>query len=628
MMNDGDDGKPADKRPADDWQLQRAWAGTQLGRSSDRLGLALEAAGLGTFRVDVENYVVHYSPELAGLLGVANRTTVSVDEALARVHREHAAAVRKQFNDVLDPRGSGRLRMEFRFVKPGGEIRWLAWLGQAEFSGEEGAGRKPVSILGVCADITERKTVEEKLRQSETRFRALVELSSDWYWEQDEDLRFTEISPPAALFTGFNPKKYIGRKRWDNGPYDLASPHWRQHFELLAQHKPFRDFEYSIRVKDGRILWLSVNGDPIFDADGRFKGYRGTGHGLTARKEAERRIRESELRFQILADSAPVLIWVAGEAGAVYFNRPYLKFVGVDDEAELIGDKWISYLHPEDRGIELMEFCSFMQNHNMPEKFEAQVRLRRFDGVYHWMKVICLSRSDLSGNADGYVGSMLDVSDLKEHEERIALLMRELDHRVKNTLARVDAIVTSTLEGGEEVDCYRNAVQSRIQSMARAHDLLSLTTISGAELRHVIETQIEAFASSGNFVIDGPPVFVKRDAAQALSMVINELTTNAVKYGALSASNGRVHVSWRIETGTGRQHVVRIEWREENGPRVIEPAKAGIGVSVIRELPAHQMDAEVKLTFPPEGVRCELKILLSELMEDPAEAPAQGLAGP
>ncbi len=588
-----------------------------LGPSDDRLRLALEAAGLGTFRVNVGDDEVHYSPELAEMLGVPGTSTVPVGAAMERVHRDDIAAFKADYAKALDPAGTGHMHMEYRFVLPGGSVRWLTWTGRTEFRDFAGK-RLAVSVLGVCADTTERRIKESRLRESEERFRALVALSSDWYWEQDEHFRFVFISEPVQKFSGINPQSRLGKCRWELPTVGVSEAQWCEHRRLLAQHLPFRDFEYRQINDRGETVWLLTKGEPVFDSEGRFKGYRGIGQNVTARKEAERKLRESEARFQLLADSAPVLIWVTGPEGAIYFNRPYIDFVGARDETELTGKGWAAYLHPDDKAAYLAASTEAARTR---APFIAQARYRGVDGGYRWMKSIGLPRFSENGDYLGYIGSTLDITDLKLNEARVALLVRELDHRVKNILARVEVVIERTQEGQTAVAPFGEALRRRVRAMSRAHDLLSRSQWCGAGMHEIIDVQVAPFATESNVTIAGPDLLLNPDAAQALSIVMNELATNAAKYGALSRSSGKVDVRWRVIGAGGGHDEVVVEWIESGGPPVDASAKPGYGSTVIKDLPAHELDAKVELLFGIEGVSCRMRMPLNGLAAEAGGSP-------
>ena len=153
-------------------------------------------------------------------------------------------------------------------------------------------------------EITERRRAEESLRVSEAHFRSLTELSSDWYWQQDEDLRFTFLSGRGFHLGGYPVESSIGKTRWELANVTPLSSSWAEHQAVLAARQPFRDLEFSRVSPDGSIRYLSSSGEPIFDEHGRFKGYQGIGRDITDRKRAEEALRASEERYALAMHAA------------------------------------------------------------------------------------------------------------------------------------------------------------------------------------------------------------------------------------------------------------------------------------------------------------------------------------
>jgi diguanylate cyclase (GGDEF)-like protein/PAS domain S-box-containing protein len=149
--------------------------------------------------------------------------------------------------------------------------------------------------------IPKRKPLEEALRISEERFRSLTALSSDWYWEQDEQFRLTFMSSLMREKTGLDPSAYLGRKRWEQPALNLGEADWDRHRAQLARHEAFRDFEIQRPADGGGTVWLSLCGEPVFDSGGRFTGYRGIGRDITGRKSAEQEMRRASRMFAALS---------------------------------------------------------------------------------------------------------------------------------------------------------------------------------------------------------------------------------------------------------------------------------------------------------------------------------------
>ncbi len=174
---------------------------------------------------------------------------------------------------------------EYRLSLPDGSQRWL--LGQA-MPEREAAGATVWS--GFVTDVTAQHQAQERLQASEARFRALTDLSSDWYWEQDAQHRFVRIDGSLSGMGAAEEQKILGRTRWEIGIEGVSPSQWAQHRADLFGHRTFHDFQYQRRLHDGTVLWASISGAPVFDAQGRFTGYRGVGRNITERKRDEDRI--------------------------------------------------------------------------------------------------------------------------------------------------------------------------------------------------------------------------------------------------------------------------------------------------------------------------------------------------
>jgi two-component sensor histidine kinase/integral membrane sensor domain MASE1 len=198
----------------------------------------------------------------------------------------------------------------------------------------------------------------------------------------------------------------------------------------------------------------------------------------------------------------------------------------------------------------------------------------------------------------------------KRAEEHQNLLVAELDHRVKNLLARVSAIATYTREGSSSIDDFSQALDRRLHSLSTAHSLLSESRWHGVDLLTLVQHQLAPYKNGANVFIDGPRVALTAVATQAVAMVLHELVTNAVKYGALSTAIGRVSVKWLVLANGSSPKCVMVEWREMGGPTVVAPAQSCYGTNLIRDLIPHELGGTAELEFAAEGVHCRIEFSL------------------
>jgi two-component sensor histidine kinase len=246
---------------------------------------------------------------------------------------------------------------------------------------------------------------------------------------------------------------------------------------------------------------------------------------------------------------------------------------------------------------------------------DVEYRIRRIGTVDDWRWVRARGvpvREFPDGPIEEWVGVVEDAHERRSHEERQALLAREVDHRAKNALAVVQAALRLTR--AEDIPSYIRAVEGRVAALARAHTLLAEDRWTGADLRAIVAGELAPFLGAGGqgprAVLEGPDVGLPAIAAQPLGMAVHELATNAVKHGALSAPDGRVAVRWRLDQGLGGA-TLRLCWVESGGPVVPgAPARRGFGSRVLEGTLRGQLGGAVTLDWAPGGLVCELRVPL------------------
>jgi two-component sensor histidine kinase len=196
---------------------------------------------------------------------------------------------------------------------------------------------------------------------------------------------------------------------------------------------------------------------------------------------------------------------------------------------------------------------------------------------------------------------------LQRSEQHQRLLIAELDHRVKNILAQVAGVATSTRQGSRSIDNFVQSLDGRIHSMAAAHTLLSESSWQSVGLNAIVRTELAPYATDTNVRINGTDVMLSSAETQALARVLHELATNAAKYGALSIPGGQIWVSWDRKPN-GQAATLILEWREHGGPPVPSKVRSSYGTDLIRDLIPHELGGTVDLVFAAEGVNCKIEI--------------------
>lgn len=218
-----------------------------------------------------------------------------------------------------------------------------------------------------------------------------------------------------------------------------------------------------------------------------------------------------------------------------------------------------------------------------------------------------------AGEIVGLSCASVDVTERKEGEAHLRLLLRELTHRSKNLLAVIQAMARQTARHAGSVEAFLDRFGARLQALAASHDLLVRESWYGASLDELVRSQLGASIDKDlpRIAIAGPDVALKPEAAQNLGLALHELAVNATKYGSLSVPEGRVSIAWRRD---GEGQPLTLDWREEQGPKVKVRRKKGFGSMVIERNLARALDAEVTLDFDPDGLRCHIVIPASQLL--------------
>jgi PAS domain S-box-containing protein len=304
------------------------------------------------------------------------------------------------------------------------------------------------------------------------------------------------------------------------------------------------------------------------------------------------------------------LALAAGNMGSWDWNRSTGECLWDDGQHRIFGvdrkhfavtaENVRALIHPED-WERLQTALEHLLKEHKPSQNEF--RVKRPNGDIRWCIGTAAPSVDAAGRVTRISGVTVDITDRKIAEERQALLAREVDHRAKNALALVQSIVRLTR--ANDIAAYTKAVEGRIRALSRAHTILSLSRWYGADIRGIVEEELEPYrvGETVKAVADGPNVSLQPAAAQSFALALHELVTNAAKYGALSSVSGRVELAWEL---TADRLVLR--WIERGGPPTHAPSSPGFGTRIITASVEGQLGGQATFDWRPEGLQCVLSI--------------------
>lgn len=360
-------------------------------------------------------------------------------------------------------------------------------------------------------------------------------------------------------------------------------------------------FETIRQRKDGGEIHIAVTVSPVFDSAGRVIAASKIARDITERQRIQEKLRLSEERFRLLAEHMSQLAWIGDASGWIFwYNQRWFDYTGTDLE-QMQGWGWQAVQHPDfvERVTE-----RFKQHLASGEDWEDTFPLRGANGEWRWFLSRATPIRDRDGHITFWFGTNTDVTEMRDAEQRIELLLQEVNHRSKNMLAIIQSLARRS-------DAHRpdfiERLEQRIRGLAANQDLLVRRAWSPVPVREMIEAQLRSLGDSRSQIdCEGPEALLSPGAAEALAMAFHEMATNAMKYGALSVPEGRVTVRWALE-GVEDAAAFHMEWVESGGPAVHEPTHRGFGSRIMVDVPRVKLDARISTAFPPEGFRWSME---------------------
>jgi PAS domain S-box-containing protein len=423
----------------------------------------------------------------------------------------------------------------------------------------------------------------------------------------DAEGRITYFNEAAAALWGHRPE--LGSAQWCGSwklfwPDGRPLPHDGCPMALtLKEGRPVRGVEAIAERPDGTRVRFLPYPTPLRDASGRLTGAINLLMDITERYRAE--MEEARL-VAIVASSDDAIVSKTLEGRITSWNTGAARIFGYQ-ASEMIGQS-IMRIIPPDLHAEEERILAQMARGEHVDHYET-VRVAK-DGRRVDISLTVSPLRDSSGRVIGASKVARDITERKQAEKLQRLLAEELNHRVKNTLATVQAIASQSLARARSPGDFVSSFNGRVQALARAHSLLTQRSLQGAEVGELVRDQVLLGAGADDrFACSGPRLMLDAQASVHLGLVLHELGTNARKHGALSVPQGRLSVSWAMRTN-GRRSLL-LEWKESNGPKVSAPAAHGFGSALIEQtLRTHGGEAHIH--YAANGVTCEIKLPLPE----------------
>ena len=586
------------------------------------LDRAQAVARIGSWRLDVNRNKLTWSAETFHIFGVSPEAPLRFESFLALVHPDDRDYVDRSWKSALS---GAPYDIEHRIIVDN-KTKWVRERAELEL---DTAG-KLIGGFGTVQDITDKKQAEEKLRHSEARYRMLHENLRDAFVQVSMDGRIIECNNLYCEMLGYSPEE-VRELTYQQ----LTPERWRAFEEGIVQDqiiaRGYSDvYEKEYLRKDGAIIPVELRTMLSRNASGRPETMWAIVRDIRERKRAEGALRESEekerQRRQELETTLaviPVAVYIAEDKACtrITANLAGYRLLRISEERNA------SKSAPEDERPSNFETYSatgeILAADQLPmqraaatgegiEDFELELRFT--DGQHKHLLGNALPLFDAPGEVRGAVGAFLDITERKQQEEHNKLLMAEVNHRSKNLLAVVQAVAQQTARAGDPAT-FVERLSERIEGLAASQDLLVKNAWQGVEMAELIEAQLAHFEDliGTRVLIDGPAARLTPAAGQAIGMALHELATNAVKYGALSNREGRVHISWQVTTAQNPAFLM--SWLEEGGPKVTPPSHKGFGQMVIGQMLEVAVDGTVEFDYRESGLSWKLNAPAAEILE-------------
>jgi PAS domain S-box-containing protein len=575
---------------------ERKVAEEKLRESEERFRGVFEQASAGMALVDFDGHIQRINQRMCDILGYERHELeqLTVEQI---THPDDKQREREQIKRMLDGELS-TYEMEKRYIRRDGSIVHCD-LSVSFVRDTEGDARY---LIGVVTDISDRKLAEEKVRESEERFRRLSRAAFEGILIHAMG-RVIDANETLARMFGYEHEEVLNLDA-----YLLAAPESRDLVRRHVREGYEQAYEAMGIRKDGTRFPTELIGRsiPHRGREARVVAIRD----ITDRKEAEETIRDREARLRLMIEQMPAIMWTTDrDLRFTSSQGTALQQLGLAPN-ETVGTTLHEFFGTED------ESFPPIAAHRRALAGESVEYETTWHGRTYATHVEPLQ--DVAGQIIGSIGIALDMTERTEAEREVRarveaeqLLLRELDHRVRNNLASLIALLDLSSESTVDARALVHSVRTRVQAMATVHALLSRSHWEPVRLKSLFGALIPP-DRGGTVELSGVDVGISATQAQAMGMVINELMINSLKYGALGVEQGRVRISWEMHAEEDAARRLLLRWQDVGGPPIENEPEPGVGTGLLRGLVKSELHGSAELTYPREGVSHTLEIALDE----------------
>ena len=545
----------------------------ELWENTERLLKAQRVAKMGFLDWNLKTNEMIWSDQVYDLYGIDKQSEKSnIDLTMQLVHPDDLEFVEKNLEMAI--KGEKEYDIDHRKLCSDGEVIWVH--AQAELIRD--ADGNPESLLGTVVDITERKQAEEALRESEEKYKTLVESTTDFIFMIDKNNKVLSLNKAAARILGKEPEEIIGLSIVDLFPKEIAAGYSKNLKKVFETDKSA--FDDSRMVVGERESWISVNLSPVRYQNEKIGAVMGVTRDITERKRAEEKILIANERLHYLLSSSSAVIYTAKTSGdyrATFISENVTRMVGYEAREFLENSSfWLNRVHPDD---------VHKVNNEVPLIFEKELhtyeyRFKRKDGKYIWVRDNMKLVRDEEGNPIEIIGFWADITERVRAEEQIKValaekevLLREIQHRVKNNLQALISLIDMQVERVKDMEAVQVLIdlQGRIWAMSLVNEKLfqaqDLSRIDfGDYLKDLMANLFSALGVGRDILIhvDAAELFIDINIAIPCGLLVNELVTNAFKHA--------------FPEDRDKDREIRVEFKKKEGDYILVVSDNGIGL--------------------------------------------------